>query len=220
MEISTLRENEQFCHSEEINSTPTNLPTSRNRSVSRSSSNSEEKGLTNQKRRDSTGASGKGSDPVGVRDRRNSIGKRSQASQSGSSIGQGKGLRTVCPSLTLFLASNGQPGSYQGPVKGHIARRFGDRKSRAATGRGLPKKLGGGGAFTWGRPGCEMDTTVEGGEIDPLNDPDIVFDSVSYEPTDEGKDHFRAFRIPTVQLKIPEKAFLKSEFRTSVTFKL
>ena len=33
-----------------------------------------------------------------------------------------------------------------------------------------------------------MDTTVEGGEIDPLNDPDIVFDSVSYEPTDEGKD--------------------------------
>ena len=32
-----------------------------------------------------------------------------------------------------------------------------------------------------------MDTTVEGGEIDPLNDPDIVFDSVSYEPTDEGK---------------------------------
>ena len=40
----------------------------------------------------------------------------------------------------------------------------------------------------WGRPGCEMDTTVEGGEIDPLNDPDIVFDSVSYEPTDEGKD--------------------------------
>ena len=186
MEISTLRENEQFCHSEEINST--NLPTSRNRSVSRSSSNSEEKGLTNQKRRDSTGASGKGSDPVGVRDRRNSIGKRSQASQSGSSIGQGKGHRTVCPSLTLFLASNGQPGSYQGPVKGHIARRFGDRKSRAATGRGLPKKLGGGGAFTWGRPGCEMDTTVEGGEIDPLNDPDIVFDSVSYEPTDEGKE--------------------------------
>jgi len=170
MEISTLRENEQFCHSEEINPTPTNLPTPRNRSVSRSSSNSEEKGLTNQKRRDSTGASGKGSDPVGVRDRRNSIGKRSQASQSGSSIGQ---------------ASNGQSGSYQGPVKGHIARRFGDRKSRAATGRGLPKKLGGGGAFTWGRPGCEMDTTVEGGEIDPLNDPDIVFDSVSYEPNDE-----------------------------------
>ena len=73
MEISTLRENEQFCHSEEINST--NLPTSRNRSVSRSSSNSEEKGLTNQKRRDSTRASGKGSDAVGVRDRRNSIGK-------------------------------------------------------------------------------------------------------------------------------------------------
>ena len=194
MEISTLRENEQFCHSEEINPTPTNLPTPRNRSVSQSSSNSEEKGLTNQKRRDSTGASGKGSDPVGVRDRRNSIGKRSQASQSGSSIGQGKILRTVGPSrtfgpsLTLFLASNGQSGSYQGPVKGHIARRFGDRKSRAATGRGLPKKLGGGGAFTWGRPGCEMDTTVEGGEIDPLNDPDIVFDSVSYEPTDEGKD--------------------------------
>ena len=31
-----------------------------------------------------------------------------------------------------------------------------------------------------------MDTTVESGEIDPLNDPDIVFDSVSYEPTDEG----------------------------------
>lgn len=86
MEISTLRENEQFCHSEEINQP--NLAT-RNRSVSRSSSNSEEKGLTNQKRRDSTGASGKGSDPVGVRDRRNSLSKRSQASQSGSSIGQG-----------------------------------------------------------------------------------------------------------------------------------
>lgn len=34
-----------------------------------------------------------------------------------------------------------------------------------------------------------MDTTVEGGEIDPLNDPDIVFDSVSYEPSDEGKYH-------------------------------
>ena len=27
-------------------------------------------------------------------------------------------------------------------------------------------------------------------------------------------------RIPTVKLKIPGKAFLKSEFRTSVTFKL
>ena len=90
------------------------------------------------------------------------------------------------PDPILISASNGQPGSYNGPVKGHIARRFGDRKSRAATGRGLPKKLGGGGAFTWGRPGCEMDTTVEGGEIDPLNDPDIVFDSVTYEPTDEG----------------------------------
>lgn len=169
MEISTLRENEQFCHSEEIRDQPNGIgsvPT-RNRSVS--SSNSEEKGLTNQKR-DSGISTGKGSEPVGVRDRRNSFGKRSQASQSGSSIGQ---------------ASNGQPGSYQGPVKGHIARRFGDRKSRAANGRGLPKKLGGGGAFTWGRPGCEMDTTVEGGEIDPLHDPDVVFDSVSYEPNDE-----------------------------------
>ena len=106
----------------------------------------------------------------------------------GLSARPGLSFRTFGPSLTLFLASNGQSGSYQGPVKGHIARRFGDRKSRAATGRGLPKKLGGGGAFTWGRPGCEMDTTVEGGEIDPLNDPDIVFDSVSYEPTDEGKE--------------------------------
>ena len=28
------------------------------------------------------------------------------------------------------------------------------------------------------------------------------------------------FRIPTVKLKIPGKAFLKSETRTSVTFKL
>jgi len=173
MEISTLRENEQFCHSEEINPTTDCLPTpnsNRNRSFSRSDSSQSENERTNQKpRRDSTGSQTK---PVGIqpRDRKNSLSKKSQASQSGSSIGQ---------------ASNGASGSYQGPVKGHIARRFGDRKSRAATGRGLPKKLGGGGAFTWGRPGCEMDTTVEGGEIDPLNDPDIVFDSVSYEPTDE-----------------------------------
>lgn len=169
MEISTLRENEQFCHSEEINLSPTNSPP-RNRYISRSdSSNSEEKTSTNQKeRRDSTGNR---TEPVGnQRDRRNSLGKKSQASQSSSSIGQ---------------ASNGASGTYQGPVKGHIARRFGDRKSRAASGRGLPKKLGGGGAFTWGRPGCEMDTTIEGGEIDPQYDPDVVFDSVSYEPTDE-----------------------------------
>ena len=105
MEISTLRENEQFCHSEEINQPNLTSPTSRNRSVSRSSSNSEEKGLT--KRRDSTGASGKGSsDPVGVRDRRNSFGKRSQASQSGSSIGQGKDLHIRTSRTTHTSESN------------------------------------------------------------------------------------------------------------------
>ena len=54
---------------------------------------------------------------------------------------------------------------------------------RAATGRGPPKNLGDGGALgvIWGRSACEMDTTVDRGEIDPLTDPDIVFDSVSYE---------------------------------------
>ena len=119
MEISTLRENEQFCHSEEINQTPTNLPTPpRNRSVSRSSSNSEEKGLTNQKRRDSTGASGKGSDPVGVRDRRNSLGKRSQASQSGSSIGQGRTTQTVHWSLTPFFSIKWSTRIIPRPCKG------------------------------------------------------------------------------------------------------
>lgn len=81
-------------------------------------------------------------------------------------------------------------GSYQGPIKGHCGKKFGDRKSRAATGRGLPKKMGGGGAFTWGRPGCEL--TNEAPELnpddpnyDPLNDPNIVFDSVEFERTDE-----------------------------------
>ena len=120
MEISTLRENEQFCHSEEINQTPTNLPTPpRNRSVSRSSSNSEEKGLTNQKRRDSTGASGKGSsDLVGVRDRRNSFGKRSQASQSGSSIGQGRASRTIHCSLTPFFSIKWSTRIIPRPCKG------------------------------------------------------------------------------------------------------
>ena len=36
----------------------------------------------------------------------------------------------------------------------------------------------------------------------------------------ERLDIARRIRIPTVKLKIPEKAFLKSEFRISVTFKL
>lgn len=154
MEISTLRENEQF-HPEEI--IPHPAPETRNRSVSSGSSNSnEEKSKTEDK-------------SVPSRNRRNSL-RRNSGSLSGSSIGQ---------------VSNGTVGSYQGQVKGHIVRRFADRKSRAATGRGLPKKSGGGGAFTWGRPGDEMDTTIEGGDIDPLNDPEIVFDSVTIEPSDE-----------------------------------
>ena len=47
----------------------------------------------------------------------------------------------------------------------------------------------------------------------------LSFWHVSVEGTDKSVDTC-SNRIPTVKLKIPGKAFLKSEFRTSVTFKL
>lgn len=88
--------------------------------------------------------------------------------------------------------TSGGTGSYSGPPKGHCGKKFGDRKSRAATGRGLAKKMGGGGAFTWGRPGCELsdadrakEVSIDDPDYDPLNDPNIVFDSISFHPTDE-----------------------------------
>lgn len=50
--------------------------------------------------------------------------------------------------------------------------------------------MGGGGAFTWGKPGCELaneapELNPDDPNYDPLNDPNIVFDSVEFERTDE-----------------------------------
>jgi len=97
-------------------------------------------------------------------------------------------------SVSTGSDANTPKDSYSGPPKGHCGKghRFGDRKSRAATGRGLPKKLGGGGSFTWGRPGCELsqlngkkEVSVDDADYDPLEDPNVVFDSVSFHPTED-----------------------------------
>lgn len=68
---------------------------------------------------------------------------------------------------------------------------FGDRKSRAAQGRGLTKKQGGGGSFTWGKPGCELSDQAaklkgtDDPNYDPFEDPNIVFDALEIEPSTE-----------------------------------
>lgn len=49
----------------------------------------------------------------------------------------------------------------------------------------MPKKGGGGGAFTWGAPGCELNQPEEDEELDPLVDPNVVFETNIVEPTDE-----------------------------------
>merc|ERR1712130_655490 len=49
---------------------------------------------------------------------------------------------------------------------------------------------GGGGSFTWGKPGCELNedkkiTATERADYDPFEDPDIIFDALEIEPTTE-----------------------------------
>lgn len=157
MEITSCRENEQFSLDEIV------PPASnRNRRDSSGGSSSKSQEL---KSNPALCKSGQVQIREAPRSRRNSLSKKSS---------------------TTSLGSGGTPSSYQGPVKGHVKKGFGDRKSRAATGRGLPKKGGGGGAFTWGAPGCELsDQPQEDEELDPLVDPNIVFETNIVEPTDD-----------------------------------
>ncbi|CAG5098605.1 Oidioi.mRNA.OKI2018_I69.XSR.g15816.t1.cds [Oikopleura dioica] len=102
----------------------------------------------------------------------------SKAESTGVSVGSsGVGSLQKVPPATAF--------------KDFCKKGFGDRKSRAAQGRGLAKKQGGGGSFTWGKPGCELDdrnnvsVNVDDPNYDPFQDPDIVFDSLEIEPSTE-----------------------------------
>lgn len=102
--------------------------------------------------------------------------KGSKPESTGVSVGSsGVGSLQKVPPQTAF--------------KGYCPKGFGDRKSRAAQGRGFAKKQGGGGSFTWGKPGCEVNdqnnvlANVDDPHYDPFTDPDIVFDSLEVEPT-------------------------------------
>jgi len=104
--------------------------------------------------------------------------KNSKPESTGISVGSsGVGSLQKVPPATAF--------------KDFCKKGFGDRKSRAAQGRGLAKKQGGGGSFTWGKPGCELDdrnnvsVNVDDPNYDPFQDPDIVFDSLEIEPSTE-----------------------------------
>jgi hypothetical protein len=104
--------------------------------------------------------------------------KKSLSSQSGGGSSGSAQFSTKVPPATAFKKDACKKG-------------FGDRKSRAAQGRGLPKKQGGGGSFTWGKPGCELTEKTQklngtdDPNYDPFEDPDIIFDSLEIEPTTE-----------------------------------
>jgi len=184
MEIEAYRQNDELLAAVEV-------PISLDRSLSDSSGsrtsesnefldsagNSKSGKDSGGSRRNSTESSG--SKRIGTR--RNSKPdlqkKTSSGGQSGGSSAGGGSFAQKVPPATAFK-------------KDAIKKGFGDRKSRAAQGRGLPKKQGGGGSFTWGKPGCELNedkkiTATERADYDPFEDPDIIFDALEIEPTTE-----------------------------------
>lgn len=131
----------------------------------------------------------------------NNFGYNSRRDSNGSQKSATQGApRSRKNSKNEVLESGESGGSNSAPQKNSPAtafkkdackKGFGDRKSRAAHGRGLPKKLGGGGSFTWGTPGCEIAdknknlTGIHDPNYDPSEDPSIIFDSLEIEPSTE-----------------------------------
>lgn len=60
--------------------------------------------------------------------------------------------------------------------------KIGDRKSRSIYGRGLPKKQGGGGKGTWGRPGEELYSERAIDNKDPNYDSEELDSDIMYKP--------------------------------------
>lgn len=95
--------------------------------------------------------------------------------------------------------TNGNGGIANGTVNGSVGNgngaikikpgKIGDRKSRSTYGRGLPKKNGGGGKGTWGKPGEVIDDNGVMDNHDPNYDSEeedeVSFKSVVPEWTDE-----------------------------------
>jgi len=179
MEISPLVRNEEF------SGLPIEVPISlQNRSVSSGSeSTGSDQRTPDQNRRGSTGSRRDStSSQNGKKIRRNSKSEATKKTAVGASVssnGSGPGSLTKVAPVTAFKAAV--------PCR----KGFGDRKSKAAQGRGLPKKQGGGGSFTWGKPGCELsdaNKSLNGTDrpnYDPLEDPEVIFDSLDIEPSTE-----------------------------------
>ncbi|XP_039255620.1 programmed cell death protein 4-like [Styela clava] len=92
--------------------------------------------------------------------------------------------RTRKDSSNSQNSRHSESGNGNGVSNGAVKRagKIGDRKSRTIYGRGLPKKGGGGGKGTWGRPGEELLTDGVMDNKDPNYDSEEQDNDIMYKP--------------------------------------